>query len=95
VLVLCLYGVLRRMGSEGKAPPFLTSGLDGGEWSASRLSRITAGKGSPVSIGEEAEWTQLRSGHCGLEKINSIAPGRAVCSQSLYRLSYPGSNTGS
>jgi hypothetical protein len=28
-------------GSGGVAPPFLTSALDGGEWSASRLSDFT------------------------------------------------------
>jgi hypothetical protein len=31
-------------GNGGIAPPFLTSVLDGGEWSASRLGRFTPGK---------------------------------------------------
>jgi hypothetical protein len=30
------------MGSRGIAPPFLTSALDGGEWSASRPVRFIA-----------------------------------------------------
>jgi hypothetical protein len=32
------------MGSGGIAPPCLTSALDGGEWSASRLSRFNPGE---------------------------------------------------
>jgi hypothetical protein len=32
------------MGSGGIAPPFLTSALDGGEWSASRPGRFTSGE---------------------------------------------------
>jgi hypothetical protein len=36
---------------------FLTSALDGGEWSASRPGRALAPeKGSPVPIGQEAGW---------------------------------------
>jgi hypothetical protein len=39
-------------------PPFLTSALDGGEWSASRPGRFTPGETPlpPVSIGQEAGW---------------------------------------
>jgi hypothetical protein len=34
------------------APPFLTSALVGGEWSASRFGRLTTGERTPVpSIG--------------------------------------------
>jgi hypothetical protein len=37
---------------------FLTSALDGGEWSASRPGRaLPPGKGPPVSVGQEAGWT--------------------------------------
>jgi hypothetical protein len=32
------------VGSEGKAPPFLTSTLDGGEWSASNPGRFALGE---------------------------------------------------
>jgi hypothetical protein len=32
------------------APPFLTSTLDGGEWSASRPGRFTAGERAQVPI---------------------------------------------
>jgi hypothetical protein len=36
---------------------FLTSALDGGEWSASRPGRaLAAGKGPPVPIGQKAVW---------------------------------------
>jgi hypothetical protein len=36
---------------------FLTSALDGGEWSASRLGRaLPPGKGPPVPIVQEAGW---------------------------------------
>jgi hypothetical protein len=36
---------------------FLTSALDGGEWSASRPDRaLPPGKGPPVPIGQEAGW---------------------------------------
>jgi hypothetical protein len=35
------------MGSGGAAPTFMTSALDGGEWSASRHGRFTPGKRAP------------------------------------------------
>jgi hypothetical protein len=35
------------MGSGGIVPPFLTSALDGGEWSASPPSRFTPGQRAP------------------------------------------------
>jgi hypothetical protein len=35
------------MGIEGIALPFLTSALDGDEWSASRLCRFNPGEGAP------------------------------------------------
>jgi hypothetical protein len=38
-------------GSECIAPPFLTSALDGGEWSASRLGCFTSGQKPLVPIG--------------------------------------------
>jgi hypothetical protein len=40
---------------------FLTSALDGGEWSTSRPGRALP----PVPIVQEAGWTQSRSGHRG------------------------------
>jgi hypothetical protein len=43
-------------GSGNIAPPFLTSALDGGEDSASRLGRFTPGKRTPLPTGYEAEW---------------------------------------
>jgi hypothetical protein len=41
-------------GSGGIAPPFLTSTLDGDEWSASRPCRFTLRERAPVPIGWEA-----------------------------------------
>jgi hypothetical protein len=41
------------------APPFLTSGLDGGEWSASRLW---------YPLGMRLDEPQSRSGRCGEEE---------------------------
>jgi hypothetical protein len=46
----------------------LTSALYRGEWSASRHGRFNPRKRNPVSIGEEAEWAQSRSGCDGEEK---------------------------
>jgi hypothetical protein len=63
--------------SEDRAPPFLTSALDGGEWSPSHPGCVTPGRDPPVS---EPVWTLRR-------RVN---PGRPARSQSLYRLSYPG-----
>jgi hypothetical protein len=37
---------MKTWGSRGIAPPFLTSALDGGEWSASLPCRLTAGEGA-------------------------------------------------
>jgi hypothetical protein len=69
---------------------FLTSTLDGGEWSASRLSRFTPGS---LWIGG---WVGLITGVDDVEKIldptgaQTRSLGRPARSQSLYRLSCPG-----
>jgi hypothetical protein len=70
-------------GSGGIATPFLTSALDGGEWSASSPGRFTPREISPLPIGYEPVWTLRRS-----EKFTmpGIEPGPS--SPSLYRLSY-------
>jgi hypothetical protein len=46
----------RNMGSEGTAPPFLTSELDGDEWSASRSGRFILRKEAPIPIRQEEAW---------------------------------------
>jgi hypothetical protein len=52
-------------GSGGIAPAFLTSALDGGEWSASRLGRFTPGERTVGNhwvgdwVSSEAAWTLL------------------------------------
>jgi hypothetical protein len=55
------------MGSESIAPLFLTSTLDGGEWSASRLGRFTPGEEAPGThwIGG---WVGPRAGLDALDK---------------------------
>jgi hypothetical protein len=48
---------LHAMKAPGVAYSFLTSALDGGEWSASCPGRaLHPGKGPPVPIGQEAGW---------------------------------------
>jgi hypothetical protein len=50
-------------GSGGIAPSFLTSALDGGQWSASHPGRFTPGEGAPAIhcvgdwMGPEPGWT--------------------------------------
>jgi hypothetical protein len=75
--------------------PFLTSALDGGEWSASSPGRFTPGT---HWIGG---WLGPRAGlHAAEKRIFLTLPGlefrplgRPARSQSLYRLSYHGSRT--
>jgi hypothetical protein len=55
-LSLCLINYASRhedvLGSGGIAPSFLTSAIDGGDWSASRPSRFPLAKHSSVPIGQ-------------------------------------------
>jgi hypothetical protein len=77
---------------------FLTSALVGGEWSASRHCRFTPGQ---IATGTHCigVWMDPRAGLNDVEKRKFLTlPGlelRPLCrparSQSLYRLSYPGS----
>jgi hypothetical protein len=64
----------------------LTSGLDGGEWSASSPGRALApGKGPPVPIVQETGWTPEPVWiQRPLPGIEPQSPGRAVRSQTLY-----------
>jgi hypothetical protein len=76
---------------------FLTSALDGGEWSASRRSRaLPPGKWPPVPIVHEAGWApepvwtqRLEEKSFPLSGIEPRSPSRLVRSQTLYCLSYP------
>jgi hypothetical protein len=53
------------MGYGGIAPPFLTSALDGGEWSASSLGRFT-----PKEIAVGIHWIRGRVGpRTGLDAV--------------------------
>jgi hypothetical protein len=78
------------MGSEGIAPPFLASALDGGEWSALLAGRFTPGKKAPLYLlDRRLGGSQNRSGR--RRKISypylESNPGRPALSPSLYRLS--------
>jgi hypothetical protein len=74
-------------GSGGIAPPFLTSAVDGGEWSASRPGRFIARGRSPrYPLDRRLGGPQGQSGRCGEEKnlaVPGIEPGPS--SPSLYR----------
>jgi hypothetical protein len=55
---------------------FLTSALDGGEWSASRPGRaLPPGKGPPVLIVQEAGWAPEPVWTQGLEEKSSASVG--------------------
>jgi hypothetical protein len=58
--------------SEGMAPPFLISGLDGGEWLASSPGRFTRGKNHRYPLDRRMGGPQSRSGRRGEQKI--LAP---------------------
>jgi hypothetical protein len=79
------------MWSGGIASPFLTSALDGVEWSASRPGRNIPGETARVThwIGG---WVGLRVGLDAMEK-RKILPlsetEQRLSSSQLYRLSYP------
>jgi hypothetical protein len=83
------------MGSGVIAPPFLTSTLDEGEWSASRPVRFNSMEGPPDTYCTGG-WVGLRAGLDPWEKkkISCLRwepnSGRPACSQSLYRMSYLG-----
>jgi hypothetical protein len=64
---------------------FLTSALDGGEWSASRSGRaIAPGKGLPVPIGQEDGWaSELVWTQTLEEKFASTAGDRTSVAQSV------------
>jgi hypothetical protein len=76
---------------------FMTSALDGGEWSRSRPGRaLPPGKGPPVPIVQEAGWApepvwtqRLEENPLPLPGIEPRSPGRPALSQTLYCLSYP------
>jgi hypothetical protein len=71
---------------------FITSALDGGEWSASRPGRaLTPGKGPPVPIGQEAGWApepvwtqRLEAKSFVPSGIEPRSPGLPTRCQTLY-----------
>jgi hypothetical protein len=78
------------------APSFLTSALDGGEWSASRPCRFTSNERAPGNYWIWG-WVGPRVGLDAVEKrkisfpCQKATPGCQARSPSLYRLGYPGS----
>ena len=70
----------------------LTSALDEGGWSAPLPGRFTPGK-DPVPIVQEAGWAPgpVWTGAENLAPTGIRSPDRPARSESLYRLSYPGS----
>jgi hypothetical protein len=86
-LILCYEDV---WGSGGRTPSFLTSALDGGEWSASRPCCFTPGEKAPGTdwIGG---WVDTRAGLNAVEKSlpsQESKPSHPAHSPSLYPLSY-------
>ena len=69
-----------------------TLGLDGGGWSAPHPGRFTPGK-DPVPIAQEAGWAPGRvwTGAENLAPTGIRSPDRPAGSESLCRLSCPGS----
>jgi hypothetical protein len=58
-------------GSGGIAPPFLTSALDGGEWSASSTGRFTPGEIASGSRWIEG-WVGPRAGLDAVDRRNLV-----------------------
>jgi hypothetical protein len=58
---------MKTWGSGGIAPPFLTSALDGGEWSASRPGRYTPRERGPGTY-RVGGWVGLRAGLDAVKK---------------------------
>jgi hypothetical protein len=84
-LSLRLHYAMKTYSGGGIAPPFLTSALDGGEWSASRPGRFTPGKQSPPPylLGRRLSGPQGRFARWGEKNLQlpGIDPG-----PSLYQL---------
>jgi hypothetical protein len=57
---------MKMYGTGGISAPFLTSMLDGGEWSPSRRGRLTPGKESLVTSGIGG-WVGPRAGLAAVE----------------------------
>jgi hypothetical protein len=87
---LCKYAMTTRE-SGGVAPPFLTSALDVGDWSALRPQPLYP----RYPLCRRLGGSYSRSGCCWVEKISCRCrvsnPGRPGHSSSLYRLYYAGS----
>jgi hypothetical protein len=78
-------------GSGGIVPSFVTSALDGNEWSASSPGRFTPDKEPLISIVYEIQWAPQPIWELWRKFFASwnSNPGRPTRNRSLYRLSYP------
>jgi hypothetical protein len=66
------------MGVWGVAPPFLTSALDEGDWSASRTCRFTPGETAP-GTNWRGGWVDPRAGLGDVEKkYSSCFAGKRI-----------------
>jgi hypothetical protein len=75
---------MKTWGSGGIAPPFLTSALDGDEWSASRPGRFTLRGNCPrYPLDRRLGGPQSRSGHYGEEKNLTPAGNRTPVVQPI------------
>jgi hypothetical protein len=59
---------MKTWGNGGVAPPFFTSALDGGEWSASRPSRFTPEAKAPTRTHCIGSWVDPRAALDAMEK---------------------------
>jgi hypothetical protein len=82
-----------KWGSGGLAPLFLTSALDGDEWSAPHHGRFTPGVKAP-GVRRIGSWVGPRADLSAVKTMlqyRESKPARLACGPSLYRLSYPDS----
>jgi hypothetical protein len=61
-------------GSGDRLHAFLTSAVDGGEWSVSRFGRLAPEKEHPVSIGYERGWAPEPAGMNGMARRKNHSP---------------------
>jgi hypothetical protein len=96
-LSLCLTNYVIKHYAKKAYGGFITSALVEGEWSASRPGRFTSGERA-VGTHWIGGWVGPRAGLDDIENWKFFSPpelelgplGRPACSQSLYRLRYPG-----
>jgi hypothetical protein len=76
---------MKTWGSGDITPLFLTSALEGGEWSASRPGRFTPGKSPRYPLDRRLGGPQNRPGCSGIEKNLVPAGNRTAAVQLIAR----------